>query len=208
MWHCVPLSPLLQTTPPWTTYRSSSKLLRRARQRRNAPASSPRATTGAYAVCYVALSPFDSHASPHSRLKKIKCIQSRDSGKCEACTTARVQCRFRDREQYFAERGRLMSRNSSPSYNQNAVQRDSDPDIALSLLDPHTGRLSHSPSVSSSSPSPVTPQRPHHTPGYTWPPPEPYRSSNALQNPCVQIPTQQSWYVSGMWRLYSMTRWR
>ncbi|EKM54162.1 uncharacterized protein PHACADRAFT_257807 [Phanerochaete carnosa HHB-10118-sp] len=41
------------------------------------------------------------------RLKKIKCIQSSPESVCEACATASVSCRFRDRERYYAERSRI-----------------------------------------------------------------------------------------------------
>ncbi|KAM5531838.1 hypothetical protein V8D89_014468 [Ganoderma adspersum] len=45
----------------------------------------------------------------HCRVKKIKCIQQPATGKCEACVSSNVPCRYRDREQYFAERTRLLS---------------------------------------------------------------------------------------------------
>ena len=44
-----------------------------------------------------------------SRVKKIKCVQQPASGKCEACLTANLPCLYRDREQYFAERTRMLS---------------------------------------------------------------------------------------------------
>ncbi|KAI0823332.1 hypothetical protein BC628DRAFT_1384167 [Trametes gibbosa] len=45
----------------------------------------------------------------HCRIKKIKCVQQSSAGKCEACAAARLPCLFRDREQYFAERTRILS---------------------------------------------------------------------------------------------------
>ncbi|KAI8992860.1 hypothetical protein BD414DRAFT_458190 [Trametes punicea] len=45
----------------------------------------------------------------HCRVKKIKCIQRPFSGSCEACLAAKLPCLYRDREQYFAERTRLLS---------------------------------------------------------------------------------------------------
>ncbi|TBU31729.1 hypothetical protein BD311DRAFT_103565 [Dichomitus squalens] len=45
----------------------------------------------------------------HCRVKKIKCVQQPASGKCEACTSANLACLYRDREQYFAERTRMLS---------------------------------------------------------------------------------------------------
>ncbi|KAJ7209627.1 hypothetical protein GGX14DRAFT_534959 [Mycena pura] len=43
------------------------------------------------------------------RLKKIKCLQPTPESKCEACKTAKIPCRFRDRERYFAERSRAIA---------------------------------------------------------------------------------------------------
>jgi len=43
------------------------------------------------------------------RLKKIKCLQPSPEAKCEACKAAKIQCRFRDRERYFAERSRAIA---------------------------------------------------------------------------------------------------
>ena len=48
-----------------------------------------------------------------SRVKKIKCIQQPATGKCEACVSSNVPCYYRDREQYFAERTRLLSGGTS-----------------------------------------------------------------------------------------------
>lgn len=44
-----------------------------------------------------------------SRLKKIKCLQPSSDSHCEACKVAKIQCRFRDRERYFAERSRAIA---------------------------------------------------------------------------------------------------
>ncbi|KAJ7188548.1 hypothetical protein C8R46DRAFT_1055030 [Mycena filopes] len=43
------------------------------------------------------------------RLKKIKCLQPTPEAKCEACKAAKIACRFRDRERYFAERSRAIA---------------------------------------------------------------------------------------------------
>ncbi|KAF7315257.1 Zn(2)-C6 fungal-type domain-containing protein [Mycena indigotica] len=43
------------------------------------------------------------------RLKKIKCLQPAPETKCEACKAAKVACRFKDRERYFAERSRAIA---------------------------------------------------------------------------------------------------
>ncbi|KAI0779749.1 hypothetical protein C8Q74DRAFT_1197418 [Fomes fomentarius] len=49
----------------------------------------------------------------HCRVKKIKCVQRPASAKCEACLSANLPCLYRDREQYFAERTRMLSGASS-----------------------------------------------------------------------------------------------
>lgn len=46
-------------------------------------------------------------------MKKIKCIQSAPNVVCEACSSASLSCRFRDRERYFAERSKVVSNASS-----------------------------------------------------------------------------------------------
>lgn len=56
----------------------------------------------------------------HSRLKKIKCLQPSPETKCEACKTARIPCRFRDRERYFAERSRAIAGGTDSSYGDNS----------------------------------------------------------------------------------------
>ncbi|EKM80783.1 hypothetical protein AGABI1DRAFT_98908 [Agaricus bisporus var. burnettii JB137-S8] len=43
------------------------------------------------------------------RLKKIKCLQPSPEAKCEACKAAKIPCRFKDRERYFAERSRAIA---------------------------------------------------------------------------------------------------
>ncbi|KIK68929.1 hypothetical protein GYMLUDRAFT_188254 [Collybiopsis luxurians FD-317 M1] len=51
------------------------------------------------------------------RLKKIKCLQPSPEAKCEACKVAKIPCRFRDRERYFAERSRAIAGpGASPGY--------------------------------------------------------------------------------------------
>ncbi|OJA10537.1 hypothetical protein AZE42_01715 [Rhizopogon vesiculosus] len=49
------------------------------------------------------------------RLKKIKCLQSSPETQCEACKAAKIPCKFRDRERYFAERSRAIAGPSSAS---------------------------------------------------------------------------------------------
>ncbi|KAJ3988840.1 hypothetical protein F5890DRAFT_1489512 [Lentinula detonsa] len=63
------------------------------------------------------------------RLKKIKCLQSTPEGKCEACRAAKIQCRFRDRERYFAERSRsIAGPGASSGYNSSEQRPDSSAD--------------------------------------------------------------------------------
>jgi hypothetical protein len=52
---------------------------------------------------------FRSSFSLNSRLKKIKCLQPSPETKCEACKAAKIPCRFKDRERYFAERSRAIA---------------------------------------------------------------------------------------------------
>jgi len=57
------------------------------------------------------------------RLKKIKCLQASPDSKCEACSQAKVSCRFNDRERYFVERSRVMAGPGSRSDIQNQSVR-------------------------------------------------------------------------------------
>ncbi|KAK7438096.1 hypothetical protein VKT23_018262 [Stygiomarasmius scandens] len=51
------------------------------------------------------------------RLKKIKCLQPSPETKRKACKTAKIPCRFRDRERYFAKRNRAIAGPSvTPNY--------------------------------------------------------------------------------------------
>ncbi|KAJ3810592.1 hypothetical protein F5876DRAFT_41496 [Lentinula aff. lateritia] len=59
------------------------------------------------------------------RLKKIKCLQPTPEGKCEACRAAKIQCRFRDRERYFAERSRSIAGPGASSSEQRSTHFDS-----------------------------------------------------------------------------------
>ncbi|KAG7090944.1 hypothetical protein E1B28_010016 [Marasmius oreades] len=58
------------------------------------------------------------------RLKKIKCLQSAPESKCEACKAAKIPCRFRDRERYFAERSRAIAGPSVTSSYGNGQRSD------------------------------------------------------------------------------------
>ncbi|ESK91007.1 c6 transcription [Moniliophthora roreri MCA 2997] len=58
------------------------------------------------------------------RLKKIKCLQPSPESKCEACKTAKIPCRFRDRERYFAERSRAIAGPSATSNYSNGQRSD------------------------------------------------------------------------------------
>jgi hypothetical protein len=65
-------------------------------------------------VLLLILTPNDSLHT--SRLKKIKCLQPSPEAKCEACRSAKIPCRFRDRERYFAERSRAIAGPNSGVY--------------------------------------------------------------------------------------------
>ncbi|KAJ3492166.1 hypothetical protein NLJ89_g11272 [Agrocybe chaxingu] len=80
------------------------------------------------------------------RLKKIKCLQPSPEAKCEACKAAKIQCRFRDRERYFAERSRAIAGPNSGVY---ATELRSEPNPALDAFSVASG--SSSPSMSSHS---------------------------------------------------------
>ncbi|KAH7916522.1 hypothetical protein BJ138DRAFT_1108621 [Hygrophoropsis aurantiaca] len=66
------------------------------------------------------------------RLKKIKCLQPTPEAQCDACKAAKVPCKFRDRERYFAERSRAIagpsatgpSRKHSPERASGMVSQD------------------------------------------------------------------------------------
>lgn len=47
--------------------------------------------------------------SNRSRAKKIKCVYSSADEKCDACSLAKVPCRFHDRDRYLEERSRVMA---------------------------------------------------------------------------------------------------
>ncbi|PPQ96810.1 hypothetical protein CVT26_006211 [Gymnopilus dilepis] len=80
------------------------------------------------------------------RLKKIKCLQPSPEAKCEACKAAKIPCRFRDRERYFAERSRAIAGPNSGVY---ATELRSEPNPALDAFSVASG--SSSPSMSSHS---------------------------------------------------------
>jgi len=80
------------------------------------------------------------------RLKKIKCLQPSPESKCEACKAAKIPCRFRDRERYFAERSRAIAGPSLPNYEGEAQSE------AHRALDSFSvASSSSSPSISSNS---------------------------------------------------------
>ncbi|KAF8973183.1 hypothetical protein BDZ97DRAFT_1648656 [Flammula alnicola] len=80
------------------------------------------------------------------RLKKIKCLQPSPEAKCEACKAAKIPCRFRDRERYFAERSRAIAGPNSGVY---ATELRSEPNPSLDAFSVASG--SSSPSISSHS---------------------------------------------------------
>ncbi|PCH43556.1 hypothetical protein WOLCODRAFT_138429 [Wolfiporia cocos MD-104 SS10] len=130
----------------------------------------------------------------HCRLKKIKCVQSRNSSKCEACANARIACRYNDRAQYFAERGRIMSSNNSSSTRHRASKRGgSESHISVTILDPFEDRLSTSPpsSVSSGPSSPDICESPLHSSSHSWSPPR-----NEDHCAGLSASPEQSWHTA------------
>ncbi|KAK7045712.1 hypothetical protein VNI00_007545 [Paramarasmius palmivorus] len=110
------------------------------------------------------------------RLKKIKCLQPSPEAKCEACKAAKIPCRFRDRERYFAERSRAIAGPSASSNYSNGQRSDGSMDAfavtphpdstAASMLNPMRNRTAtaspvgynsnrHSMGYNSMSPSPA-----------------------------------------------------
>ncbi|TFK74540.1 hypothetical protein BDN72DRAFT_759515 [Pluteus cervinus] len=89
------------------------------------------------------------------RLKKIKCLQHTPETKCEACKAAKIPCRFRDRERYFAERSRAIAGpNVASSYGEDR----------RSEINPSLDAFSVTSSSSSPSTSHSTPRSTSHSP--------------------------------------------
>ncbi|KAH9832279.1 uncharacterized protein C8Q71DRAFT_778274 [Rhodofomes roseus] len=124
----------------------------------------------------------------HCRLKKIKCVQSRNSSKCEACSAARVACRFHDREQYFAERGRIMSRNSPPRGGRRGSQ------ASVSIKDPMREHSSSPHSGGSSASSSDTHASSRYMAGYGYPMSESWAS--IADDRMTYIPPQPIWQAA------------
>ncbi|EPQ57668.1 hypothetical protein GLOTRDRAFT_74580 [Gloeophyllum trabeum ATCC 11539] len=105
-------------------------------------------------------------ACDNCRIKKIRCVKSATSDRCEACTAGNCACEFRDRERYFQERSRLIAGSSvgSPS---NTSRRPTTPSAAQLERERRTspyarpGRIDDSPTSSiysrHSDPTPRTP---------------------------------------------------
>ncbi|KAJ7718013.1 hypothetical protein DFH07DRAFT_860737 [Mycena maculata] len=107
------------------------------------------------------------------RLKKIKCLQPTPEAKCEACKAAKIPCRFRDRERYFAERSRAIAGpNAGSPYGDEARSPSFDNYSNSSSSSP-----SHSnPRSSTNSPKPTGVVVPEGDPRYLSYPPESRRS--------------------------------
>ncbi|KAF7795508.1 hypothetical protein EIP86_006670 [Pleurotus ostreatoroseus] len=72
------------------------------------------------------------------RLKKIKCIQTAPDLLCEACSTAHIPCRFRDRERYFAERSRAVT---GGALSHSDAKKRSPSNVASQAQAPATGSM-------------------------------------------------------------------
>ncbi|KAH9920107.1 uncharacterized protein B0H18DRAFT_1025987 [Fomitopsis serialis] len=124
----------------------------------------------------------------HCRLKKIKCVQSQNSSKCEACSAARVACRFHDREQYFAERGRIMSRNSPPRGGRRGSQ------MSVSIIDPMREHSSSPHSGGSSASSSDAHVSSRYVTGLGYPVSEPW--ANLPDDRMAYISPQPTWQAA------------
>ncbi|EIM80003.1 uncharacterized protein STEHIDRAFT_150846 [Stereum hirsutum FP-91666 SS1] len=117
------------------------------------------------------------------RLKKIKCVQSKDQERCESCESLQVSCLFRDRERYFAERSRIVTGGSTerPSSSaSNHQRRSSTP--ATGQKDSYTSNRASFDGASDWYPSPAQPANSvaaHQSQRYAASSPNPYGSSGA-----------------------------
>lgn len=98
---------------------------------------------------------FSIHSTSISRLKKIKCLQPTPEGKCEACRAAKIPCRFRDRERYFAERSRSIAGPGASSSEQRSIFFEYNAYITITLLSPRSDSAADGFPVASSSSSPA-----------------------------------------------------
>ncbi len=143
---------------------SSWRILRPLTQgRRSGRVSSPLATHGmSGSSVFLNVSIAQRHSS--SRAKKIKCHQSPNTGKCEACKLSKTPCRFRDRERYHAQRAGSMSASSSnfPSDSEDSQSYTESPNLlprrATLPSFPHYTQQGH---LRSSSLPPAMPRLPH-----------------------------------------------
>ncbi|KAF4599741.1 hypothetical protein EYR40_006840 [Pleurotus pulmonarius] len=118
------------------------------------------------------------------RLKKIKCLQPSPESKCEACKTAKIPCKFKDRERYFAERSRAIAGSNVPSSYGDERRSSSNPaldafSVASSSSSPassHSGprSTSHSPKASGV----VCPDGSDYNSRYPSYPPDPRRATS------------------------------
>ncbi|CAK5281342.1 unnamed protein product [Mycena citricolor] len=107
------------------------------------------------------------------RLKKIKCLQSSPESKCEACKVAKVACRFKDRERYFAERSRAIA---GPNVGSPYGEEPRSPSLDMHSVPSSASPVS--PRSSSNSPRPSGVAVPDGDPRYLSYPPESRRSTD------------------------------
>jgi hypothetical protein len=104
------LHPLQFLSHQWTTFSLLSSPPKITKDTKSALASLLLATIGIVSALFLCATPdFCTSGTWNSRLKKIKCQQPSPEAKCEACKSAKIPCRFRDRERYFAERSRAIA---------------------------------------------------------------------------------------------------
>jgi hypothetical protein len=89
-----------------------------------------------------------------SRTRKVKCERREGNhSQCQACFEARMECTFRDKERYYAEKGRPASRASHSSGYSHQSSTASRHSSGASHSSSSSGSLKHSPGYSPSSAS-------------------------------------------------------
>ncbi|KIP08496.1 hypothetical protein PHLGIDRAFT_88151 [Phlebiopsis gigantea 11061_1 CR5-6] len=90
------------------------------------------------------------------RTKKIKCIQKTPNAVCEACVVAGEQCRFNDRERYYAERRAAQAVPPKSAVAKGIKRSSREPETPIPLL----SHAPHAPSTQSQGgPTRPTPRR-------------------------------------------------
>lgn len=145
-------------TPSWTLWELKRGLCTRARSRTSTDPSGSElwlhVTAGRSQHTFSAymLGASSTHAGFTSRSRKVKC-ERRDQNQCQACFEARLACTFRDKERYYAEKGRPASRGSHSSGHSHHSSTTSHHSPTTSHSSSSSNSRKHSPGNSSSSTS-------------------------------------------------------